>query len=302
MKKQVLGIGLIALMGMQACNSGLAKEEGQNSSSEEAPQETQVEAENGVSLEPLWETEMWYPTNESVLLDESQGLLYVSCIAGNPTDKDGKGHIARLNLDGTIIDSAWAQGYNAPKGMCISNGRLYFTDIDRIVSVSLANPKDELIFPVPGSTFLNDITPGLNGVYFSDMNTGKLQYLEQGVVHTLNEDLTGINGLSFFENELYALTGQGLLRLSLGGEVLETINSELTGGDGLVPLGSNRFIASRWQGEVWYLNGGQSTKLVDSKAEELQTADIGYNAADQVLYVPRFFGNKVTAFRLKGLH
>lgn len=293
MKKACLLFGA-ALISLSACNQNGDQTESTDVDGQK--QETSPEA-TGPSLSLAWDSKAYYPVNESVLYEPNQDILYVSCIAGQPTDVDGKGHIARLTTDGKIIDSVWARGLNAPKGMTIFENRLYVTDINRIVSFSLDNPEDVLEYEVPGSAFLNDLTTGPRGVYFSDMNTGMLHYLESGIVHTINEDLPNLNGLAFFENELYALNADGLLRLSLGGEVLETVNSMVTGGDGLVPLGQNQFIASRWQGEIWFVDGANATKMFDSKAEEMQTADIGYNPNTRTVYAPRFFANKVSAFR-----
>lgn len=253
-------------------------------------------------LELVWETEAELRTNESVLFDQSSNTLWVSCIDGKPTEKDEKGYIAKIDQEGNIIDSAWASGFNAPKGSCITQGRFFFSDIDRIVSLNLENPNDKYVVEVPGSQFLNDLSPGLNGVYFSDMATGTLYYLENQIVHTINPALPNLNGLAFHNQNLYALSDQGLQKLSVGGEVLETINAELKGGDGLVVLDDRRFIVSRWQGEIWYVKNGQATKLLDSKEQELQTADIGFDPNTSMLYVPRFFANKVSAYRLRGIN
>lgn len=281
---------LVVLVISQACNSGASTQK------ESSGKEKGQQAERGPKLKALWETEALYPTNESVFYNQDQDVLYVSCIAGNPTEKDGKGHIARIATDGTIIDSVWASGFHAPKGMCVFQGRLYFSDIDRVVSIALANPEDRLFYPVGGAQFLNDLCPGQRGVFISDMNTGKLHYLESGIVHTINESLRGLNGLAYHENQLYALSNQGLLRLSDGGELQEIINSDVTGGDGLVPLGNDQFLASRWQGELWFVDGSRATKLLDTKDANIQTADIGFNPSTSTLYVPRFFANKVSAF------
>lgn len=292
MKKVYLfGLGLLVL---NACQNP-TNSEGSDQGSEQA------ETKQEVSLSLAWESEASLPTNESVLYNPNSESLFVSCINGKPTDIDTNGYIAVLDLEGNIVDRVWAGGFNAPKGMAISQGRLFFSDINRIVSVNLANPADRYYVEVPGSRFLNDLTPGLNGVYFSDMATGHLYYLEAQVVHTINEDLPNLNGLAFHNDFLYALSKNGLQKLSVGGEVLETINADLSGGDGLIVLDEQRFIMSRWQGEVWYVENGQAKQLLDSKEEEIQTADIGFNPNTKTLYVPRFFANKVSAYKVNGI-
>ena len=53
-------------------------------------------------------------TPESVYLDEASGYLYVSQIDGQPGEKDGKGRISKIGLDGSVIAADWATGFNAP--------------------------------------------------------------------------------------------------------------------------------------------------------------------------------------------
>jgi hypothetical protein len=71
-------------------------------------------------LEKLWETE-GFKVPESVLYEESRDVIFVANIDGNSAEKDGAGSIALLNPDGSIRDSAWVEGLDAPKGMAIAN-------------------------------------------------------------------------------------------------------------------------------------------------------------------------------------
>jgi hypothetical protein len=94
------------------------------------------------TLTLLWETADSLATNESVLFDETTGILYVSNIEGqDPQQKDGKGSIAILSKEGKILNPAWVTGLNAPKGMAISSGKLYVTDIDHLIEIDLATSK-----------------------------------------------------------------------------------------------------------------------------------------------------------------
>jgi hypothetical protein len=72
----------------------------------------------------------------------------------------------------------------------------------------------------------------------------------------------------------------------------------MTNGDGLIILGKNEFIMSRWQGEIWYVNSDESILLLDTKELESQTADIGFDPSEKTLYVPTFFKNRVEAYKL----
>ena len=90
----------------------------------------------------LWESEKKLNVPESVLYNPGANILYVSNIYGKPTEKNGLGFIAKLDLDGKIIKQEWVRGLNAPKGMGIHGDTLYVTDIDRIALISI---KDERI-------------------------------------------------------------------------------------------------------------------------------------------------------------
>lgn len=258
---------------------------------------TEEMVEKEPSLAMIWETDTTLTTNESVLYHDN--ILYVSNIAGQPTDKDGVGFISKLNTDGEVMKLKWVTGLDAPKGMGIMDDKLYVTNITELVEINLEEGKVVKRYPVADSEFLNDVAIGDGKVYFSDMNTGKLHVLENGKVTTLAENMESPNGLYYVDGNLYALDGSGLVQVSLDGTGSTIINDEVTGGDGLVVIDEDTYLASRWQGEVWLIDEGEVTKLLDSKADKIQTADIGYYPAEQLVLVPRFFSNKVTAYRLE---
>lgn len=249
------------------------------------------------SLSLVWETDTTLTTNESVLPHE--GVLYVSNIDGKPTDKDGQGYISKLNTDGQVINLKWVAGLDAPKGMAVMNGKLYVTNITELLAINLADGQIVNRYPVKGAEFLNDVAVVDNKVYFSDMNTGKLHVLENGQVTTLTENHESLNGLAAYDGKLYGLDAKGLHQFSLDGKEHVTLNGEVTGGDGLIVIDENTFVASRWKGEIWMIKDGLATKMLDSKDQDIQTADIAYIPGEKLVLVPRFFSNKVSAYRLE---
>jgi hypothetical protein len=51
---------------------------------------------------------------------------------------------------------------------------------------------------------------------------------------------------------------------------------------------------------VWLVNvNGQKIKLLDTKNEGINAADIGYDRENKILYVPTFWKNNVVAYHLK---
>lgn len=132
-------------------------------------------------LTKIWESNEGLPVPESVLYDGVKSLLYVSLIDGSGTEKDGKGGIALLNLDGTMRNAKWATGLNAPKGLSLYKGLLYVADINSVVVIDVitGNTVDEI--DIAGSRFLNDVTVDNNGiVYVSDTRDNKIYQIRNG--------------------------------------------------------------------------------------------------------------------------
>ncbi|WP_144605428.1 SMP-30/gluconolactonase/LRE family protein [Algoriphagus algorifonticola] len=251
------------------------------------------------TLTKLWETPATLETVESVLYDDATGTIYTSNIIGqDPLGKDGKGSISIIDNEGNIVTQDWVTGLNAPKGMGISNGKLYVTDIDQLVEIDIATAKVSNRWPVQGAQFLNDVATHDGKVYFTDMNTGKVHMYADGKISTISEGHDSINGIAVAnDGTIYGLDASGLKKWNADGTA-EVVNDAVTGGDGLVILGDGNFVASRWQGEIWFASAEDQTILLDTKAEESNTADIGYNPSEMIVYVPTFFKNKVVAYKL----
>ncbi len=265
---------------------------------EETSEEVIIEEVKTPTLTKLWETDTTLTTNESVLFDPASGKIYVSNIEGDPSGKDGKGSISIIDKEGKIVTQEWVTGLNAPKGMGIANGNLYVTDIDQLVEVNLESGKISKKYPVEGAGFLNDLATNDGKVYFTDMNTGKVHMLEGGTISTVTEGHESINGIAIAEDGmLYGLDKSGFKSLNSDG-TSTIINSTVTGGDGLVILGDGNYVASRWAGEIYFVDSEGETLLLDTKDAESNTADIGFIPGDNIVLVPTFFKNKVVAYKL----
>jgi len=250
------------------------------------------------TAELIWETPADLTTCESVLYDEESGHIYVANIEGDAAQKDGKGSISIITADGEITQRDWITGLNAPKGMGISDGKLYVTDIDEVVEIDIAGDKIANRYPLEGAQFLNDLDAHDGKIYFTDMRAGKIHTLEGGKISTFAEGQGSINGLRIADNgTLYGLDGEGLKKYNSDG-TFDIINNAVTGGDGLVIIDDNTFIASRWGGEVFLVQDGVETLIIDTKADESNTADIDFIPEDNIILVPTFLKNKVTAYQL----
>lgn len=250
-----------------------------------------------IKLTKLWETSN-LPTPESVLPVNNK--LYVSLIDGESAKKDGVGGIAILSESGEIINKNWITGLNAPKGMAIYHGKLYVADINEVVKIDMLSAKIEAKILIDEAVFLNDVAINKQGeVFVSDTRLGKIYQLINDQPAIYLDSVKNANGLKFIKEELYVLSGPNLIKINKD-KTMSTIASRLaSGGDGLEPYKNNEYIATCWVGLIYHINkNGELNLLLDSRKESINTADIGFNAKENILYVPTFLKNSVVAYKL----
>lgn len=249
------------------------------------------------TLELLWETTDNIHVPESVLYHEPSDKLYVSLIGKDGTDK---GEIAILRPDGTVENAHWITGLNAPKGLGIHHGLLYVADITKVIVVDIVtgNIVDEI--EIEGSTFLNDITIDNSGiVYISDTRDNKIYQLRNGKVSMWMDNVPAVNGLKFYNGTLWALAGKELWKIDSNKKVEVFAKGFEQGGDGLEPLKDGSFIVTCWPGIIYHVTSqGEIHKLQDVQGK-MNTADLGYNPKESVIYIPTFNSNSVIAYKLK---
>lgn len=269
------------------------------------PDSTSVVEVKVPALDRLWETPATMTTAESVLFDADNNLLYVSCIGSvPPTAKDSDGFIAMVSLDGKIITQKWVTGLHAPKGMGLIGNTLFVTDIDKLVAIDKRTGKVIKSYPVEGAEFLNDVATTPEGlVYFTDSNTSTVYKLELDKVDIVKADTTlgGTNGICMMGGKICVSTFESgfVHRLDATTGAVETLADGIPSGDGIERYGDG-FLVSNWNGEVYYLgDDGRVTKILDTKQANLNAADIKVVPERNVMYVPTFFGNTVTAYQLR---
>jgi DNA-binding beta-propeller fold protein YncE len=256
------------------------------------------------TLQQVWATDSVLITPESVLYDQARNIVYVANINGDPREKDGNGFISRLNPNGQVENLKWVEGLNAPKGMGIHRNMLYVTDLDEIVAIDLENASISNRFPVQGAKFLNDITVSPEGiVYATDSDNAKIHKLENGTVSVFLEGdmLNRPNGLYYLDNKLLlASSGDSQLKsIDLDSKEVIVLTDGIGHGDGIAPTGNGDYLVSNWQGEVFYINSDwQLTKMLDTKDQKINSADIDFIQGENLLLVPTFFDNRVVAYRL----
>lgn len=248
-----------------------------------------------------WETEATLKVPESVLFDAGRGVLYTSNIDGEPWGDDGKGSIGKVGLDGKIIAGEWITGLSAPKGMALHGKLLYVGDMNRIVVVDVEQGAivDKIL--VEGSEGLNDVTVDANGVvYVSDSKAKRLYSIKEGKASLLLQGLKAPNGVLAHQGELYVLENGGLYRVGKNKELVLLSGGLEGNADGLENVAGGDFLVSCWAGVIHYVRAdGTHEVLLDTSADKINSADIGYDAKKRIVYVPTFFKNSVVAYELK---
>lgn len=249
------------------------------------------------ALDKLWETTEGIHVPESVLYHAGTDRVYVSLIGQGATDQ---GEIAVLRTDGAVENAHWVTGLNAPKGLAIHQGLLYVADVTRVVVIDIMtrNIIDEI--SIEGSTFLNDVTVDDTGVvYISDTRDDKIYQLRNGKVSLYLDKVPSVNGLKFYKGKLLALAGTEFWSIDKNKQVTVFTKGFEKGGDGLEPLSNGDYVVTCWPGLIYYVTAkGEIHKIQDVQGK-MNTADLGYNAKENVIYIPTFNSNSVIAYKLK---
>jgi hypothetical protein len=265
---------------------------------------------------PLVIKDVGFQTPESVLHELTSDTYLVSNINGSPLDKDDNGFISKLSPEGQVLQLKWIDGsaadveLNAPKGLGVSNGKLYVADIDVIRTFDVATGKPGAQIKVDGASFLNDVAVAPDGtVYVSDtgLKSGKdgaLEPAKKDAIYKINSDgklstlikgeqLGLPNGLYADATGLYVATWQGALyRITPDGKQEAAVKAPGAQLDGLIQTADGQVLVSSWEKSTVYVGtpDGQFSPLM---ADLKSPADIGYDSKRGQVLVPLFTENSI---------
>ena len=251
------------------------------------------------SLEKIWQSDTTLMTPESVLFDGASKTLYVANI-GN-FDKEKTGFISKLDLNGKIVNKEWVTGLTAAKGMGIYKNKLYTAELKTVAVIDINTATILERISVEGSEFLNDITIDTKGiVYVSDSRKGIVHRIENGKPSVYVENLKNPNGLLSIGSDLYILADGALLKVDAKKNLTTLATGAESSTDGIELVKEGEFIISCWQGVIYYVKiDGSKEILLDTRDKKSNTADIGYDPKNKIVYVPTFAKNMIVAYQLK---
>ncbi len=113
-------------------------------------------------------------TPESVAYDPKEKVFYAGDFGGPAStsgDKEGKGKINKISLDGKVTDSGLVPAadqpkMNKPKGIWIRGNRLWVADLDAVWVFDLKSKKGKRL--EVGTSYANDVTVVKNVLYITD--------------------------------------------------------------------------------------------------------------------------------------
>jgi sugar lactone lactonase YvrE len=156
---------------------------------------------------------------ESVACDPKGKALYASQFGSElkPTEKDGKGKISKLSLDGKVVQEQFLPGpgvvLNKPKGVWVKGNRLWVTDIDVVWVFDLKTRQGRKI-GLPEIQFANDPVVQGKALYVSDNRGDRLYRIEPADFLSSKSEpkvTTVLSGKSINPNGIYPAKDGSLL-------------------------------------------------------------------------------------------
>ena len=260
------------------------------------------EAFQSNKLVKVWSTPAGLNVPESSHYNPSDKIIYVSNIVGKHNVKDGEGFISKLNTKGEFIEKEWVKGLNAPKGITCSKTKLYVTDIDRVVEISLSTGKILKEYRNAKSKSLNDVCVASNGrVYVSDDSGDCIFYVGKDSLEVLvqSKDLGSMNGIYASGNLLYLGSKGNFISVNQKTKAITILQEKVGYLDGIEQITPTVFVTSDWNGHVQLITVGKGVeKLLDTTPLKINAADLGYIPSQKILLVPTFLDDKVVAYKL----
>ncbi len=112
--------------------------------------------------------------------------------------------------------------------------------------------------------------------------------------------MKGANGVLAVGTDLYVLTSGSLQKADTNKKLTTLADGMDASTDGIEMVKENEFIVSCWNGILYYVKAdGTKQVLFDTREQKINSADIGYDAKNKIVYVPTFYKNSIHAYQLK---
>ncbi|NOY79544.1 MAG: hypothetical protein GXP31_00930 [Kiritimatiellaeota bacterium] len=254
-----------------------------------------------------------FKTPESVLVDPAGGVAYVSNVETASRGYwmvDGQAFISKLKVGESVqlealrwIDSTPQHTFNALKGLCLLNGKLFAADIDRIREVSIGTGGQVRTIRILRARQLNDMATDGKNVYVSDTGAGRVWRVNfTGYGHFPIQAPPSVNGITFFKGKMFAVSWElhEVYELDPTGRrapISFGLSRHFISLDGIEVMDDGTFLVSDFKGNKVSAISADRTR-VDPLVRLESPADIGYDRQRKLLFVPQFMVDRVAVYRL----
>ena len=225
------------------------------------------------------------PACESAVYDKTYDRIYASMIGAR---EPGDGGVATVSLEGQLLNKEFIAGLNDPKGIALTETKLYVSDVTELVEADRETGEILKKYTAEGVQFLNDVVIAPDGkVYVSDTRTSEIYVLAPDRSFTLwlaDEGLDHPNGLLVVDDTMYVASWGGdpeggrVSSVDMKTKAITTITPDIVGNlDGIRPYDEERLIISDWQ------SGKVHLMAKDGTLEEV--VQVGQSVGD-IAYLP----------------
>jgi DNA-binding beta-propeller fold protein YncE len=247
------------------------------------------------------------------IVDPATGMHYVSNVVGSPRAKDGSAYIAKIDVEGKLIDrhfiSSGDKGItlNAPIGLAISGDNLFVADIDAVRRFDKNSGKllGVIDLKLLGAKFLNGLAVNPEGHLFVSDTIGNVIFKidlvnnYQVTILARGPGLGHPNGM-VYENRhqrlLVTTSNSGkIIAVDMRGQLLTVYRGKFKDLDGIDLDGQGDMIVADFAaGKIVRIKKYSTVEIL--REHMVTPAGLSFDASNNRILVPSFDGNMVFTF------
>ena len=222
----------------------------------------------------------------------------------NSNDSNFVEFISKVDPAGYIIDLKWIENINRPTGMTIYEDKLYVTTRFSLLIINIEDGSVEKSIEIPDAGFPNDVTVDDEGVaYITDSGKKTVYRIENDIVEKwfVGDEIAKPNGILFDEGKIIVGVNSDNYLKSIDIQTKEIQNvAFLDEGaiDGIIKYNDAYLVSHVQKGSIYLVTkSGEVTELLNTGAEDIRHADIGFIETRKMIISPVINKSKVIAYQ-----
>lgn len=256
-------------------------------------------------LTKVWESDTIFKGPESVAYDDIRNCLYVSNYNRYPRDgmMYNEDFITKTDINGKVLENKFVNGLSCPTGICVLKDRLYIVERFGLVVFNLQSNKIETRYRINDTEFLNDVSVGADGtIYISDSGSDIIYRIKDGIFEKwlTSKEIDKTNGILVDGSKLLVGVNadSSLKAVNIKDKTIVKVASLPPGIiDGIIKCGSG-YLVSHYEGNLYLVrHGGEVIELLNTRSEEIKSADFEYIDKLNLLFIPALKNNKLFIYQ-----